>query len=92
MEHGWLVQVNTISIEENMFPMYIAPKNTKCPNCSAKNFDHDQKGYQCQKCGFKKIECRELPITQLIFCQECGCTLSDWCQTHSTTKQNEVKF
>jgi ribosomal protein L37E len=62
-----------------------------CPNCGAKDWQ-DKKDHECEKCGFKRVESKELEAIQLIYCSGCGCTLSDWCQSHSTTQQNEVKW
>lgn len=74
-----------------MMGYYGVKTESNCPNCGAKGWS-DKKDHECEKCGFKKTESKQLPPIQLIYCSECGCTLSDWCQAHSTTKQNEVKL
>ena len=69
-----------------------APKDTTCPNCGCKGFEHDKKDYECRKCGFHKIESKELPPLALTYCDGCGCTLSDACELHPPEKQRRIKL
>lgn len=71
--------------------MPIASDNS-CPNCGNHDFDHKQKGYECRKCGFHKVEAKELDEVTLIFCEMCGCTLSRPCNIHDADKQRPVRY
>jgi hypothetical protein len=63
---------------------------TNCPNCGAKGWDDKKKDYECEKCGYHKVESKELPPIDLIFCEGCGCTRSEACTLHPPEKQKKV--
>jgi NMD protein affecting ribosome stability and mRNA decay len=65
--------------------------HTNCPNCGRKGWE-EKKDYECRKCGFKKTDTKELPPIHLIYCDGCGCTLSDFCERHPLEKQRLVKL
>jgi hypothetical protein len=64
---------------------------TNCPNCGAGGWKDKKKDYECEKCGFHKVEAVELPPVQMMFCEGCGCTYSDGCNIHPVDMQRPSK-
>lgn len=71
--------------------MYGYTPPLKCPNCGHKGWK-DKVGYECEKCGNKKVDPNLQGTITLVYCNGCGCTLSGWCDAHPHDKQHKVKL
>jgi ribosomal protein L37E len=79
------------TVANMFFPFPSASDVTACPNCGTSGFNHKKKDYECEKCGFHKVESVQLPDAQMMFCEGCGCTYSDGCNIHPVDMQRPSK-
>lgn len=70
-----------------MFFPYGTTDVTTCPNCGAGGWKDKKKDYECEKCGFHKVEAKDEGDCQPTFCEGCGCTFSNPCTLHPADQQ-----
>lgn len=64
-----------------------------CPNCGNKGWS-EKKDAQCENCGMKNIETKELSPSILMFCTICACHFMapPGCPVHPEDQQHPAKF
>lgn len=70
----------------------ITKTEDNCHNCGAKGFESSKKDYECKHCGYKIVAPKEMPECTLVFCDVCGCTLTDNCPTHGQIHCTPIKI
>jgi len=64
----------------------------RCDQCGAPGWEN-RDGYECKKCGFKKIANTLLDPGTLVFCEGCGCTYLNKCNNgHSSDYLTPVEY